>query len=85
MNYITQAAWMHRSYGYAPTYGYHHSLGGGGSWVGHMIVSSVIHGLIYSVIFRGLRYMSLSEVILLLVVVIGGIYLWNRNQGCRRW
>ncbi|MGI4799737.1 MAG: hypothetical protein ACRYG8_37990 [Janthinobacterium lividum] len=83
MNYLTQASWVHRGYGYAPSYGYHHTYGG--SWVGHMIVSSVIHGLIYSVIFRVLRGMSLSEVVLLAVLVIGGIWWWNRNQGYRRW
>lgn len=84
MNYLMQTSWTHRSYGYAPSYGYHHAYGGG-SWVGHMVVSSVIHGLVYSVIFRVLRHMSLSEVVLLVVLVIGGIWWWQRNQGVRRW
>jgi hypothetical protein len=73
-------------YGYGSAssgFGMHHVHGG--SWVGHMIVSSIIHGLIYSVIFRVLRHLSLSEVVLLAVIVIGGIYMWNRNRGYRRW
>ena len=81
MRTLIQASWMHR--GYAPAYGYHHAYGGG-SWIGHMVISSVIHGLIYSVIFRVLRHLSLSEIVLLAVLVIGGIYLWNRSN-TRRW
>lgn len=77
---ITQASWMHRGYGY----GMHHGYGGGG-WIGHMVISSIIHGLIYGVIFRVLRHLSLSEIVLLAVLVIGGIYLWNRNNTVRRW
>ena len=84
MNYLVQAAWMHRSYGYAPNYGYHHAYGGG-SWIGHMVVSSVIHGLIYGVIFRALSHLSLSEMVLLAALVIGGLYVWNRDRGFRRW
>ncbi len=62
INHLVQAAWMHRSYGYAPRYGYHHGFGGG-SWIGHMVVSSIIHGLIYGVIFRVLSHLSLSEML----------------------
>ena len=81
---LLQAAW-HRGYGYAPSgYGLHHAYGGG-SWIGHMVVSSIVHGLIYGVIFRVLRHMSLGEIVLLAVLVIGGLYLWNRNQNIRRW
>ena len=83
MNYLVQAAW-HRSYGYAPSYGYHHGYGGG-SWIGHMVVSSIIHGLIYGVIFRVLSHLSLGEMVLLAVLVIGGLWMWNRDRGYRRW
>jgi hypothetical protein len=79
MTMLIQAAWGH-AYGYAPAYGYHH-----GSWIGHMVVSSIVHGLIYGVIFRVLSHLSLGEIVLLAVVVIGGFYLWNRNNGYRRW
>ena len=50
-----------------------------------MIISSVIHGWIYSVIYQVLWHLSQGEVILLAVVVIGGIYQWNRNQRYWRW
>lgn len=83
MTMLIQAAWGH-AYGYAPAYGYHHGFGGG-SWIGHMVVSSIVHGLIYGVIFRVLSHLSLGEIVLLAVVVIGGFYLWNRNNGYRRW
>ena len=76
------AAWGH-SYGYAPHgYGMHQGFGGG--WIGHMVVSSIIHGLIYGIIFRVLSHLSLGEMLLLAVIVIGGIAMWNRSSQ-RRW
>ena len=63
-------------------------FGGGGAhvgWIGHMVVSSIIHGLIYGAIFRILRHLSLGEVVLLALVVIGLLYAWNRERGVRRW
>ena len=50
-----------------------------------MVVSSIVHGLIYGIIFRVLRHMSLGEIVLLAVLVIGGLYLWNRNRDAQRW
>ncbi|NPD67422.1 hypothetical protein HN018_07510 [Lichenicola cladoniae] len=75
---------MHHGYGYQPGFG-HHNFGGGGGWLTHMIISSVVHGLIYGAIFRLLRHLSLTEIVLLVVLVIGGIYLWNQNRYNRRW
>lgn len=81
---LVRAAWRH-GYGYAPSgYGMHHAYGGG-SWIAHMVVSSIVHGLIYGIIFRVLRHMSLGEIVLLAVLVIGGLYLWNRNRDAQRW
>jgi len=77
---------MHHGYGYQPGFGHHYFPGGGGGgWLTHMIISSVVHGLIYGAIFRLLRHLSLAEIVLLVVLVIGGIYAWNRNRYNRRW
>ena len=76
-------AWMHHGYGYHPGFAYH--AYGGGSWITYLVVSSVIHGLIYSVIFRVLRHLSLGEVVLLVVIVIGLLYAWNRRRGYQWW
>ena len=76
-------AWMHHGYGGASGYGMHHFQGGG--WITHMVISSVVHGLIYGMIFRVLRHLSLGEIVLLVVLVIGGLYVWNRNRTYRRW
>ena len=82
---LLPVAWRH-AYGYAsPGYGYHHGFGGGGGWIGHMVVSSIVHGLIYGVIFRLLSHLSLGEMVLLAVLVIGGLYMWNRNRSYRGW
>lgn len=73
-------------HGYQPGFGHHYFPGGGGGgWLTHMIISSVVHGLIYGAIFRLFRHLSLGEILLLVVLVIGGIYMWNRNRYNQRW
>lgn len=76
---------MRHGYGYQPGFGHHYFPGAGGGWLTHMIVSSVVHGLIYGAIFRLLRHLSVVEIVLLVVLVIGGIYAWNQNRYNRRW
>ena len=66
-----------------PGYGFHHGMAHGSGWITQMIISSVIHGLIYSVIFRALRHLSLGEVVLIAAVVIALIYSARRSP--RRW
>ena len=51
------AGYTHYGYGY----GYSHAVGGG--WLTHMIVSSMIHAMIYSVIFRLLDHLSLGQAV----------------------
>jgi hypothetical protein len=76
----------HPSFGYSHPgyahYGYSHALGGG--WLTHMVISSVIHAMIYSVIFRLLAHLSLGQAVLLVVVVIAVLYAFNRGN-TRRW
>ena len=84
MNPLVHLARYHPGFGYHHAYAYH-GYGHGSSWITHMIISSVIHGLIYSVIFRVLRHLSLGEVVLLAVIVIALIYASNRDRGYRRW
>ena len=84
MNRLAPAAWMRHGYGYQPGFGLHHGYGGG-SWITHMVVSSIIHGLIYGAIFRMLRHLSLGEILLIALVVIGLLYAWNRERSFRRW
>ncbi len=79
---LLQAAWRH-AYGYPSGYGAHHAFGGG--WIGHMVVSSIVHGLVYGVIFRLLSHLGLGGTVVLAVLVIGGLIMWNRNKGYRRW
>ncbi len=79
---LLQAAW-HHAYGAPYGYGIHHGFGGG--WIGHMVVSSIVHGLVYGIIFRLLSHLSLGEMVLLAVLVIGGLAMWNRNRRYRGW
>jgi hypothetical protein len=67
-------------------YHYHYGYGGGWTdWIGHMLVSSVIHALIYSVIFRFMRDLTLPQAIVLAVVVIAALVLWGRSRDRRGW
>ncbi len=50
-----------------------------------MVASSIIHGLTYGVIFRVLSHLSLSETVLLAVLVSGELYVWNQDQIYRCW
>ncbi len=55
-----------------------------GSWLGHTIISAIIHGLIYGAIFRLFRGMSLGEALVIaiagLLVVGGGYWWWNMRR-----
>jgi uncharacterized membrane protein YvlD (DUF360 family) len=51
----------------------------------HMIVASVINGLIFSVIFRLISHLTLPEALLLLALVLGGAFLWARSRDRTRW
>lgn len=63
---------------------YGHSYGTTG-WITHMVISAVVHSLIYGAMFRVMRGMSLPEILLLAGVVIGGVYLWARQRDRRGW
>ncbi len=65
--------------------GYH---SGGGAMVGgltHMIVGSIINGLIFAVIFRLIAHLTLPQALVLVVVVIGFAYMWARSRDRARW
>jgi hypothetical protein len=65
---------------------YHYGYGGGWTdWIVHMLVSSVIHALIYSFIFRLMSHLTLPQAIVLAVVVIGALFLWARSRDRRGW
>ncbi len=76
MSNIFPLAYHHYGYGYG---------GGWTDWIGHMLVSSVIHALIYSVIFRLMRGLTLPEAVVIAVVIIGAIWLWGRSRDRRGW
>jgi len=65
---------------------YHYGYGGGWTdWIAHMLVSSVIHALIYSLIFRLMRDLTLPQAIGLVVVVIVVLFVWGRSRDRRGW
>ena len=63
---------------------YYHG-GGMVSGLTHMIVGSIINGLIFSVIFRLIAQLTLPQALVLVVVVIGLAYMWARSRDRARW
>ncbi len=61
------------------------ATGGAVAGLTHMIVASVINGLIFSVIFRLISHLTLPEMLLLLAAVIGIAYFWARSRDQARW
>ncbi|NNM64394.1 MAG: hypothetical protein HKL99_07245 [Burkholderiales bacterium] len=43
--------------------------------IAHMIVSSLIHGLVYATIFKAFRHMSLGEAVAVTAAGIGAIWM----------
>lgn len=71
------------SFGHHHGFGFHHYAGMG--WMGHIIVSSILHAMIFHLVFRGMSHLSFGEGVLLVVAVIGAVYWFNRRRPYRRW
>ncbi|MGC9225538.1 MAG: hypothetical protein ACP5E2_16635 [Terracidiphilus sp.] len=52
--------------------------------IGHMVVSSVIHGLVYDVIFKATRHLTTLQTAVLAVAVIAVVWLAARMLGGKR-
>ena len=72
---------FHHAHGGGYGYGYHH----GGGWVANMVVSALVHSLIYGVVFRLMRHLTIPEAIL----IAGGglllVFMWQRSSSRRGW
>ena len=58
---------------YHPAYGF-----GGGSWLAHTVVGSVLRGLIYRSIWSLTRGMSTAEILILAAVAILAAFTFRR-------
>lgn len=63
---------------------YHHG-GGTVDWLTHMVVSSLVHGLIYSAIFRLMHGLTLMQVLVMVGIVLAVIFMWGRIRDRRGW
>ncbi|WP_298291251.1 hypothetical protein [Thiomonas sp.] len=52
--------------------------------IGHMAVISLVHGLVYDVIFKATRNLTVMQTAGLAVVVIAGLWLAARMFGGKR-
>lgn len=59
---------------------FHHDYG-----IGHMVISAIIHGLIYDLIFRIFRLIGLPASLILSLLIIAGLWFWfgRRSRGAR--
>ncbi len=63
----------------------HRSGGGMSDWITHMVMSSVIHAVIYGFIFRFMHQLSLTQDALLVALVLGCMFMWSRGRDRRGW
>lgn len=63
-------------------------------WLGHLVISAVVRGVVYAAAFRVFHDLSLNDAVGLAVLVIGGIFLFMLAlglirrlffRGYRRW
>ena len=84
MHRLIQVAYIHQAY--HPGYGFHHGYGsyGSGSWIANMVMSALVHSLIYGLVFKAMRHLTLPEAVLLAGAGIILVYMWSRSRE-RRW
>jgi hypothetical protein len=68
------------SYGY----GYHHA-GGWSDWIAHTVLSSIIHAMIFRVVFQLMHRLTLGEALVLVVVVVAVLVMWGRSRDRQGW
>ena len=51
--------------------------------IGHMVVSSVVHGLIYGVIFKFTRHLTAWQTLAVAVIGVGAVWAWAMLVGKR--
>jgi uncharacterized membrane protein YagU involved in acid resistance len=67
-------------------YGHVHSFGHGGGWsdwIAHTVLSSIIHAMIYRVVFQLMHRLTLGEAVVLAVAVVAVLVMWGRSQDRR--
>jgi hypothetical protein len=73
-------------YGHGYSYAHVHSYGGGWSdWIAHVVLSSVIHAVIYRFVFQLMHRLTFGQAALLVVVVLAVLLMWARSRDQRRW
>ena len=59
---------------------YYHSHIEHGSWFAHQLGSSLIHGVVYGVIYKVFRELPLPMVLLLAGAVLVAVWWWSRRE-----
>lgn len=63
----------------------HYGYGGWTDWLGHTVISALVHGLIYSLIFRVMHQLTLAQGAVLVGIVLIVLFLWSRSRDRRGW
>lgn len=56
------------------------SHGSGMGWFGTQVASSLIHGVVYGLIFKVFHALGLVPSLVVGALVLGGVYLWHSNR-----
>ena len=64
---------------------YHHHAISWGGWMAHMVISSIVHSVIWSFLFKLMRQLSLLEAGALVVAVLALLFGWARARDRHGW
>ena len=65
---------------------YSHTYSSGWTdWIAHRVVSAIIHGVIYGLIFKLMREPTTGEAAMLVVAVVVVLFMWSRSRDRRGW
>lgn len=65
---------------------YHYSYGGGWTdWLSHLVISALVHALIYGFIFHLMHELTLGQAAVLIAVVLVVLFIWARARDRRGW
>jgi hypothetical protein len=70
------------AYRYGHVHSYSHG-GGWSDWIAHTVLSSIIHAMIYRLVFQLMHRLTLGEAVVLVVAVVAVLVMWGRSQGRR--
>lgn len=79
---MIQLAYFHHAHHPGP--GFRHAYGSG-NWIANMAIPALVHSLVYGLVFKVMRHLTLPEAILLAGAGLVLLFIWSRSRDRRSW